>query len=171
MSNVTIGFVPRERFSLTPEALQRIVDFTELPYQMFVVDCAIPAAYREDIDRIVSGRDHIPVIRRDDHLLPNACRNLVVPEAKDVHFDNDLDRVQTVETPTRPKSEIVPRATAKQLDVGAAPRTEQFMETHCLFFRPNVFDRLPKFDEKLNTSEEIDVSLSLAPRSEGRLLQ
>jgi len=35
------------------------------------------------------------------------------------------------------------------------------LETHCLLFRCSVFERLGSFDERMNTSEEVDLSLAL----------
>jgi hypothetical protein len=82
MSDITIGFVPRERFSLAAEALQHIFDHTEQPFEMIVVDCDIPAVYRREMDRVLEGRDNIRIIDRDHYLLPNQSKNLVVAEAK-----------------------------------------------------------------------------------------
>ena len=82
MSDITIGFVPRERFSLAAEALQRIFDHTEQPFDMIVVDCNIPPVYRQEMDQVLEGRDNVRIIQRDRYLLPNQSKNLVVAEAK-----------------------------------------------------------------------------------------
>lgn len=82
MSDITIGFVPRERFSLAAEALQRIFDHTEQPFDMIVVDCNIPAVYRREMDEVLEGRDNVTIIQTDHYLLPNQSKNLVVEEAK-----------------------------------------------------------------------------------------
>ena len=39
--SVTIGVVPRERFSLAAEAIERIVEHTSVPYRLVVVDTTI----------------------------------------------------------------------------------------------------------------------------------
>ena len=78
-----------------------------------------------------------------------------------VHFDQALGYVRTVETADGIKWEIVHRQWQKERDLGGESRPQEFMETHCLFFRRNIFDRIGLFDEELNTSEEIDVSLAL----------
>ena len=82
MSDITIGFVPRERFSLAAEALQRIFDHTEQPFDMIVVDCNIPPVYRQEMNQVLEGRDNVRIIQRDRYLLPNQSKNLVVAEAK-----------------------------------------------------------------------------------------
>lgn len=81
MSKVTIGFVPRERFSLAAESLQRIFDCTRIPFDLIVVDCNIPATYREQMEKVLEGRDNVTVLRRDHYLLPNQSKNLVVAKA------------------------------------------------------------------------------------------
>jgi glycosyltransferase involved in cell wall biosynthesis len=206
MSDVTIGFIPRERFSLAPESLQSILEHTDVPFNLVVVDCNMPEAFRRPVDQLLEGRSNVTIVRSDEYLLPNECRNLVVREAKGeflcliendnlvsdgwlsrfvsametheagaviplilegrpgddkVHFDDNLGSVEIVETPEGIKWEVRPRPGRKENDLGAASRFEVFMETHCLFFRRSVLDRIGPFDEALNTSEEIDVSLSL----------
>jgi Glycosyl transferase family 2 len=206
MSSVTIGFVPRERFSLAPESLQRILECTHTAFNLIVVDCNTPEVFWKPMQKLLSGRENVKVIHRDQYLLPNQCRNLVIRETQDeflcfiendnlvqegwlshfmaaierhdadviiplimegrpgeakAHFDDNLGRVQTVQTPEGVKWEVLPRPGSKEQDIGADSRFEEFMETHCLFFRRNVFDRIGFFDEYLNTSEEIDLSLAL----------
>jgi GT2 family glycosyltransferase len=45
----------------------------------------------------------------------------------------------------------------------AVPERErvQFVEQHCLLFRRSVFDRIGRYDEELNTRDEVDLSLAL----------
>jgi len=206
MPTVTIGFVPRERFSLAAESLQRIFDYTDIPFNLIVVNCNIPTVYWQQMEAVLQGRDNVHVIHRDHYLLPNQSKNLVIPEAHDeflcliendnlvkdgwlsqliaaceeypadvavplmiegpvgarkVHFDDSLGQIRTVETPEGPKLEVLPRAERKELDRGRGRRTVQFMEQHCLLFRRSVFDRIGRYDEALNTRDEIDLSLSL----------
>jgi hypothetical protein len=206
MSQVTIGFVPRERFSLAPESLQSILDHTDIPFNLIIVDCNTPDVFWQPMRQLLQGRENVTVIRRDEYLLPNQCRNLVLEKSQDelvcliendnlvshgwlrrfvsaieqpdagaviplimegrpgnarVHFDSNLGSVREVQTPDGPKWDVVPRPGKKEADVGAHSRFEQFMETHCLFFRRRALDQIGPFDEELNTSEEIDVSLAL----------
>jgi hypothetical protein len=81
MSDITIGFVPRERFSLAAESLQRIFDHTAEAFDLIVVDCNIPANYRREMDQVLEGRDNVTIITADHYLLPNQSKNLVVSHA------------------------------------------------------------------------------------------
>src|SRR6266581_9711816 len=83
MSQVTIGFVPRERFSLALESLQSILDHTDIPFNLIIVDCNTPDVFRQPMQQLLHGRENVTVIRRDEYLLPNPCRNLVVQESQD----------------------------------------------------------------------------------------
>jgi hypothetical protein len=83
MSTMTIGFVPRERFSQAAESLQRIFDYTRIPFNFIVVDCNIPPVYWREMEKVLSGRKNVKIIRRDHYLLPNQSKNLVIREAKD----------------------------------------------------------------------------------------
>jgi hypothetical protein len=83
MSTVTIGFVPRERFSLAAEALQRIFEYTRIPFNLIVVDCNIPRVYWHEMERVLSGRKNVKVLRTNHYLLPNQSHNLVIRETKD----------------------------------------------------------------------------------------
>jgi len=83
MTAVTIGFIPRERFSVAAQALQRLFDVTDTPFKLIVVDCNIPDKYRQQMDDVLKGRDNVMTIRTDHHLLPNQSRNLVIRENRD----------------------------------------------------------------------------------------
>jgi GT2 family glycosyltransferase len=78
MFKVVIGFTPRERFSLAAESLESIYENTDIPFHLIVVDCNIPKRYREQMDRVLKGKDNVTVIERDHYLLPNASRNLAI---------------------------------------------------------------------------------------------
>jgi hypothetical protein len=83
---VTIGFVPRERFSLAAESLQRIFDYTHIPFNLIVVDCNIPKVYWQQMEQVLQGRDNVKIIHRDHYLLPNQSKNLVIQEAQDEYL-------------------------------------------------------------------------------------
>jgi hypothetical protein len=77
-STTTIGFVPRERFSAAAEALQSIYDHTNVPFDLLIVDCAIPATYRRQMEEVLAGRNNVRVLSVDHYLLPNQSRNVVL---------------------------------------------------------------------------------------------
>ncbi|MGH7801486.1 MAG: glycosyltransferase family 2 protein [Thermodesulfobacteriota bacterium] len=204
LSTITIGFVPRERFSVASECLQRIFDCTRIPFNLMVVDCNIPQVYRQQMEKVLSGRSNVKVIRTDYYLLPNQAKNLVIQESTDdficfpendvlvdegwlsyliaaceehpadvavplilerhggpVHFDHNLGHIKAVQQSDGLKIEIVPRSTPKELDRSASRRSTQFMENHCLLFHRKVFNCIGLYDEALNISEHIDLSIAL----------
>jgi glycosyltransferase involved in cell wall biosynthesis len=92
MPSVTVGFVPRERFSQAPQSLQTILECTRIPFNLIVVDCNTPKEYWQQMEPLLSGRPNVKVIHTDQYLLPNQCRNLVIQEAQDEFLcliDND----------------------------------------------------------------------------------
>ena len=81
MSRITVGFVPRERFSLAPESLKSILDAASVPFELIVVDCNTPAEYWDQMHPLLRNRENTKIIRTDRYLLPNQCRNLVLEQA------------------------------------------------------------------------------------------
>jgi glycosyltransferase involved in cell wall biosynthesis len=93
MSTVTIGFSPREQFSLAAESLQRIFDYTCIPFNLIVVDCNTPKVYWQQIEQVLKGRSNVKIIHANDYLMPNQSKNLVIQEAKDdflCFIENDV---------------------------------------------------------------------------------
>ncbi len=83
MTNITIGFVPRERFSSAAESLESILTTkTDTSFEMLIVDCATPPAVWAEIEALIEGRDNIRVLHTDHVLLPNEAKNLVINETK-----------------------------------------------------------------------------------------
>lgn len=78
MSNVTIGFVPRDRFCRAAESLELLFECTHHPFELVVVDCGTPSPFREQIDRVLRGRDGVTVLRADASVSSNGARNLVL---------------------------------------------------------------------------------------------
>lgn len=78
MEKVTIGFVPRERFSAAARSLQSLIDNTHMPYHLIVVDANTPERYRRQMMRILEKHPSVDVIRTDRYLLQNEAKNLVV---------------------------------------------------------------------------------------------
>jgi len=93
MTNITIGFVPRERFSSAAESLESILTTkTDTPFEMLIVDCATPPSIVEPILALAAMH---PVMMR-----------AVIPMAAKEHRSM-IDRIvaigrsQTVRTLTR----------------------------------------------------------------------
>ena len=76
--NVTIGFVPRDRFCIAPRALEQLLERTRLPFRLVVVDADMPAVFRGPVERLVAGVANATILRADDSVSSNAARNLVV---------------------------------------------------------------------------------------------
>ncbi len=75
---VTIGLIPRERFSLASEAIQTIYEHTTIPFDLVIVDCNIPEKYLAQINHVLLGRRNFQIIHSDHYLLPGQSRNLVL---------------------------------------------------------------------------------------------
>jgi len=205
MSSVTIGFVPRDRFCMASQALERLYRYTPQPFRLIVVDCNIPDRYRREMDEVLKGRDNVEFIRTDQYLQTNAAHNLVVRGNKDpflcliendnlvhqdwllhlvaaceehpadvavplifertedkVHFDDRLGRIETVDGANGPKLAILPRSSSPESDRTAARRSIELIESHCMLFRSEVFERIGPLDESVEQSrQEVDLSMAL----------
>ncbi len=78
MSTVTIGFSRREQFSLAAECLQRIFDYTYIPFNLIVVDGNTPKVYWQQMEQVLEGRSNVKILRADRYLMPNQAKNLVI---------------------------------------------------------------------------------------------
>ncbi|NMG05374.1 glycosyltransferase [Brasilonema sp. UFV-L1] len=83
MSTVTIGFFPREQFSLAAKSLERIFEYTHIPFNLIVIDCNTPKVYWQQIEQVLEGRSNVTVIHTDQYLQANQLRNLVIQKATD----------------------------------------------------------------------------------------
>lgn len=83
MSTVTIGFFPREQFSLAAESLKRIFEHTHIPFNLIVIDCNTPKVYWQQMEQVLENRNNVTVIHKDGYLQPNQSKNLLVQAAKD----------------------------------------------------------------------------------------
>ena len=83
MASVCVGFVPRDRFCKAPEALERILALTRIPFRLIAVDSGIPPVFREPIERLLAGRADAAILRADSSTTSNAARNLVLRECAD----------------------------------------------------------------------------------------
>lgn len=78
MGDVTIGFVPRERFSAAVRSLQSILENTRVPFHLIWVDCNTPLRYRQQIVSLLGGHANVEVIQTDTFKLANQAKNIVV---------------------------------------------------------------------------------------------
>lgn len=78
MPDVTIGFAPRDRFCKAAESLERIFENTADPFNLIVVDCAIPAVFRKQMEEVLRGRPNVRTIREDRYLLTNQMHNIII---------------------------------------------------------------------------------------------
>lgn len=81
---ITIGVVPRERFSVAPEALRTLLRNTPQPFQLIVVDPGIPEPWRQEVVDVVGQHDDatlLDVPPGERPFLPNRARNLVIEHA------------------------------------------------------------------------------------------
>lgn len=81
MRSITIGWLPREQFGLAEQSLNQLFENTEPPFELIVVDCLTPPAIWRELDAILANRANVTVIRRDEYLLPNQSRNLILERA------------------------------------------------------------------------------------------
>jgi len=78
LPRVTLGFIPRERFSWAARSLRNVLETPAgIEYHLVIVDCAIPDRYRHEIEALVAGHDNVEFIRLDHHVMPNESRHLV----------------------------------------------------------------------------------------------
>ena len=79
--SVTIGWYPRERFSVAAESLEALLENSP-DCRLIIVDPDTPSRYMEQI-RAILGDRQVEIISTGRHILPSAARNLII------------DRVQT----------------------------------------------------------------------------
>ncbi|MDP9021585.1 MAG: glycosyltransferase, partial [Actinomycetota bacterium] len=77
MVSVAVGLVPRERFSMAGQVLERLLACTPEDFELVVVDAGTPARFRADMDRVLEGRPDVVRPSTDEILLPNEARNVV----------------------------------------------------------------------------------------------
>ena len=89
---VTVAVVPRERFSMTRPALERMYEATAPPFRLIYVDGGSPRHIREYLEAQAKERG-FKLIRTDHYLAPNEARNLAaraVGTKYVVFIDNDV---------------------------------------------------------------------------------
>ena len=81
---VTIGVVPRERFSEAPEALRALLRNTHQPFELIVVDPGMPDPWRQEVVDVVAQHEDATLLSvppDERPFLPNRARNLVIDHA------------------------------------------------------------------------------------------
>jgi len=89
---VTVAVVPRERFSQTGPALERLYAATAPPLRLVYVDGGSPRRIREYLEAQARYRE-FELIRTDHYLSPNEARNLAAQTVRTkyvVFIDNDV---------------------------------------------------------------------------------
>jgi hypothetical protein len=81
MKPIAVGVVPRERFSMGAETLERLFECTHASIEVIVVDAA-PPRWRAELGPIIESRRNVVRIINDDLILPNTARNLVTENTK-----------------------------------------------------------------------------------------
>ena len=88
---VTIVVVQRERFSITPRALEMIYRNTKIPFELVYVDCGSPGKYKKYLEQQAKEKGFI-LIRMDHYCVPNVARNKGIRRVRTkyvVLIDND----------------------------------------------------------------------------------
>jgi GT2 family glycosyltransferase len=89
---VTIVFVPRERFSYTRESLESIYEHTEIPFNLVYVDGGSPPHIQQYLAEKAREKD-FQLLRFDRYLSPNQSRNIGMRQVQTkylVFVDNDV---------------------------------------------------------------------------------
>ncbi len=91
-ADVTLVVVPRERFSYALRSLDSIERNTDPPYELIVIDGNSPPDLAAALQRR-AAEGNVRLIRSEQHLSPNAARNLALPHVTTpylVFIDNDV---------------------------------------------------------------------------------
>ena len=90
--SITIGVLPKEKFSLAAECIERILHHTTIPFQLIIVNPSYPAQYWTQVESIIAGRDNVQVVEMRHYISPNESRNLIIENTSDQYvclFEND----------------------------------------------------------------------------------
>jgi hypothetical protein len=78
--DVTIGWFPRERFSVAAESLKSLLENSP-PCRLIIVDGDTPQRYLDEIKAIL-GNCPVEIVSTGRYILPSAARNLIVGMAQ-----------------------------------------------------------------------------------------
>lgn len=70
--------VPRERFSLTRDCLEHIYAFTEIPFEMILVDVGCPKVVAEKLDAWQKKHANLKIVRTPEFVYPYEAKNIGV---------------------------------------------------------------------------------------------
>ena len=124
------------------------------------------------LDRVKT--DYVALVENDVLFLPywlealvSACEEVPADAAAPLifdgrvrkeHFDKHLGEIRA--SATQPgKREVGPLV--KKRNSASGREKVQFVEQHCVVYRMSTFDRIGRFDEELNTRDEVDLSIAL----------
>jgi hypothetical protein len=78
LTSLTIGMIPRDRYSLTARVLQQLFENSDYPFDLLIVLSDVPHAYRAEILEAVNGREGARVIDVAETLAGNRARNILL---------------------------------------------------------------------------------------------
>lgn len=58
--------------------MESLLKQTDLPFHLIIIDCAMPARYRQAIDQVVGSHPQVEILRAAHVLTPNQSKNLVL---------------------------------------------------------------------------------------------
>jgi hypothetical protein len=89
---VTVGFVPKQRFSSAALSLAALYKNAGMPFRLIVVDANIPSTYRTEMEAVLKGREHYEFVSFTRFLQTNEQKQVVIDMVDDGYillFEND----------------------------------------------------------------------------------
>lgn len=90
---ITIGFVPRDRFCMAPQALAQLLERTAGPFRLVVVDTGAPERFLAPVEQLVAGARNATLLRADASVSSNGARNRVLRQCETEYvclIENDV---------------------------------------------------------------------------------
>lgn len=78
--SITIGFLPRERYSIAAESLASLYAHTPMPFELIVVDAATPQRHLDQMTAVLADHDNWRVLSFDRPMLPAESKNRILAE-------------------------------------------------------------------------------------------
>ncbi len=82
-TNVTVGFVAREKFSVAVKSLEALYKFADIPFRLIVIDCGTPGKFANKIDAFLEPHDNYEIVRVDRFLQANGQKQMVIDRSGD----------------------------------------------------------------------------------------
>jgi len=204
--NVTIGFLPKQRFALSAKVLKQILQYTTVPFKLIIIDCNIPKRYINEMKKVVQDHPYVDFLTVETFLQPNESRNLIIKNTSTeylcllesdsyvsenwlhlllnainmydadiavpllyegpkwrnyVHFDQRLGKIHKIEHNGTTLREFRPIASLQDWNKLKEPVFMDSLETHCVLYKTDVFEKIGLFDSLLSTREPVDHSLAI----------